>query len=154
MPRPKKWRRVASIPNVKAFGPIDDNNNNNEIVIMNVEEFESIRLMDLEGLDQSECAQKMAIARTTFQRIYKDAKTKMADAMVNGKILKIEGGNYALNQCNIKCRNCGFVWNERYEEFNNQYKCPQCGYEDEHDCMEDEFMEMCRGCKRHRHRGR
>ncbi|TCO74540.1 DUF134 domain-containing protein [Marinisporobacter balticus] len=154
MPRPKKWRRVASIPKTKVFGPFDDDKEQKDIVIMNVEEFESIRLMDLKGLDQSECAKKMAVARTTFQRIYKDAKRKMADVVVNGKVLKIEGGNYALNQCCIKCENCGFIWNKRYEEGNNQYKCPKCGYEDKHDCMENEFMEICRDCKRHRHRGK
>ncbi|MCT4620179.1 MAG: DUF134 domain-containing protein [Marinisporobacter sp.] len=97
MPRPKKWRRVACAPKVKIFGPFEDIHRK-DVIMMDVEEFESIRLMDLEGLDQATCAEKMGVARTTFQRIYKDAKRKLADAVVNGKILKIEGGNYTLDE--------------------------------------------------------
>ncbi|QZY53797.1 DUF134 domain-containing protein [Crassaminicella profunda] len=109
MPRPKKWRRVACVPKVKVFGPLDGSDSG--FVMMDVEEFESIRLMDLEGLDQTECAEKMGVARTTFQRIYKEAKKKLADAVVNGKVLKIEGGNYTLHEGERKsienCRGCG-----------------------------------------------
>ena len=98
MARPRKWRRVCTLPKVSVFGPVDLSLGVNKIIIMTVEEYESIRLMDLEGLNQQECAEVMGIARSTIQRIYDDARRKLADSMVNGKILKIEGGDYKL--CN------------------------------------------------------
>ena len=91
MARPRKWRRVCTLPKVSVFGPVDLSLGVNKIIIMTVEEYESIRLMDLEGLNQQECAEVMGIARSTIQRIYDDARRKLADSMVNGKILKIEG---------------------------------------------------------------
>jgi predicted DNA-binding protein (UPF0251 family) len=66
------------------------------IVTMNVEEYETLRLIDMEGLTQEECAERMTVARTTVQRIYNDARKKVAEAMVLGQILRIEGGNYEL----------------------------------------------------------
>ena len=58
-----------------------------EFILLKIEELESIRLMDLENLDQQSCADKMGIGRTTFQRIYKEARGKMADSIINGKRL-------------------------------------------------------------------
>lgn len=96
MVRPRKWRRVCKLPRVDVFGPIDLSLGVNGIIIMTVEEYESIRLLDLEGLNQEQCADLMGIARSTIQKIYDDARKKVADSMVNGKILKIEGGDYKL----------------------------------------------------------
>jgi len=58
------------------------------------DEFEAIRLKDFEGLEQEECAQKMNISQPTFHRLILSARKKVADAIVNGKALKIEGGNF------------------------------------------------------------
>lgn len=96
MVRPRKWRRVCTLPEVNKFGPIDNGNYIDEPIIMTVEEYETIRLMDLEGLNQEECADSMGVARSTVQRIYDDARKKLADSLVNRKIVKIEGGNYKL----------------------------------------------------------
>lgn len=96
MARPRKWRRVCTLPRVNIFGPVDLSLGINELIMMTVEEYESIRLMDLEGLNQEQCAEYMGIARSTVQKIYDDARRKLADSMVNGKILKIEGGDYKL----------------------------------------------------------
>ncbi len=63
---------------------------------MTIEEYEAIRLIDLEGLTQEECAESMDVARTTVQRIYNDARKKLARSLVNAEILKIEGGAYKL----------------------------------------------------------
>lgn len=84
------------MPRVDVFGPIDLSLGVNGIIIMTVEEYESIRLIDLEGLNQEQCADLMGVARSTIQKIYDDARKKVADSMVNGKILKIEGGDYKL----------------------------------------------------------
>jgi predicted DNA-binding protein (UPF0251 family) len=67
-----------------------------DFVIMSVDEYETIRLIDLEGLTQEESAEQMNIARTTVQRIYNDARRKIAESLVKGKVIKIEGGDYKL----------------------------------------------------------
>jgi predicted DNA-binding protein (UPF0251 family) len=96
MARPIKSRTICSEPKINIFGP---RNLSEEIYIdMSLEEFEAIRLIDYNNLTQEECASFMGVARTTVQKIYDDARGKIADALVNGKILKIEGGNYHL--CN------------------------------------------------------
>ncbi|MEN8907664.1 MAG: DUF134 domain-containing protein [Clostridiales bacterium] len=103
MARPLKWRNVCCLPKKNGFGPI--NIHNEEIHInMTVDEYESIRLIDLENLTQEECAKQMNIARTTVQGIYNDARKKLAESLVNGKPLIIEGGNYKL--CSDNEKNC------------------------------------------------
>ncbi len=109
MARPRKRRRVCKLPNIKVYGPLDGDIHD-EPIILSVEEYEVIRLIDLEGLEQEECAEMMGVARSTIQRMYTEAKRKVADSLVNGKILKIEGGNYVLcekagNQF-IPCNTC------------------------------------------------
>lgn len=104
MPRPKKYRKVCCLPEINLFGPIIQMNNQKSIIVMTVEEYETIRLIDLEGLTQEECAKKMNVARTTVQSIYTIARTKLADCLVNGKILSIDGGDYKLcDSAEISC---------------------------------------------------
>lgn len=96
MARPRKWRRVCTLPRTDEFGPADISKRTGESIVMTVEEFETVRLMDYEGLNQEECAGTMGVARSTVQRIYDDARKKIADSLVNCRILKIEGGDYRL----------------------------------------------------------
>jgi len=79
-------------------------NDKNEIVKITVDEYEVIRLMDLIGLTQEACASQMKVARTTVQRLYSDARKKMAESFINGKTLKIEGGHY--QECTGKNTEC------------------------------------------------
>ena len=97
MPRPIKCRKVCSLPESNIFGPLNMKNSEDEIIIMTVEEYETIRLIDAEGLMQEECAERMGVARTTVQKIYNDARKKLAEALVGGNVLKIEGGDYKLS---------------------------------------------------------
>lgn len=89
MPRPRKHRRIGQRPRYGAFGPVG--HPDVEHVTLELEEVESLRLMDLEHLDQKQCADRMGISRTTFQRIYKNARQKVAESIVEGKQLLIEG---------------------------------------------------------------
>ena len=82
MPRFRK-RIVCKEPDVKVFTP--QQNDNSEMLIMTVDEYESIRLIDLEGFSQEECANKLGVARTTAQLIYNNARGKIAKALVLGK---------------------------------------------------------------------
>lgn len=102
MARPAKWKRICNMPNIDAYGPCTDNDDRGKIN-MTVEEFETIRLIDYKGLNQEECGKVMGVARSTIQRIYDDARKKIADSMVNGKILKIQGGKYKLCDDTLKC---------------------------------------------------
>ncbi len=105
MSRPRKWRNVCSLPDSNMFGPLDFPVKQDNFVIMAVDEYETIRLIDLEGLSQEECANRMNVARTTVQSIYSEARKKIAESIVNGKALKIEGGDYKL--CDGIERFCG-----------------------------------------------
>ena len=96
MPRPVKWKKVCCLPETDLFGRLNAKNTEEGIITMSVEEYETIRLIGLEGLLQEECAESMHVARTTVQKIYNDARKKLADALVNGSVPKIEGGNYRL----------------------------------------------------------
>jgi len=105
MARPRKWRKVCCLPKSDQFGPLNDKIDPEHIVTMSLDEYETIRLIDLEGFTQEQCAEQMAIARTTVQGIYNNARKKMAELVVNGKGLRIEGGDYKL--CNESGGNCG-----------------------------------------------
>lgn len=96
MARPRKLRRVCNLPKEDEYGPINSQIQDTEIIIMTVDEYETIRLIDLEGMTQEECAARMNVARTTVQRIYNDARKKIADSLVNGLVIKIAGGDFKL----------------------------------------------------------
>lgn len=107
MPRPRKWRKVCCMPRSNLFGPLKAPFNQDGFVVMSVDEYETIRLIDLQGFTQEQCAERMDIARTTVQRIYNDARSKLADSLVNGKVLKIEGGDYQLCEGLEETCDCG-----------------------------------------------
>ena len=102
MPRPKRCRKVCSMPRVSEFAPIGEDA---DFVVLTVDEYESIRLIDRQGFSQEECAAYMQVARTTAQQIYNSARKKLATALVDGKGLRIAGGDYRL--CDGKESFCG-----------------------------------------------
>ncbi len=104
MPRPRKCRKVCHLPETAEFVPAHGNDRD-DAVVMTVDEYETIRLIDREGFSQEECGQYMHIARTTVQQIYNTARKKIAQALVEGRALKIEGGDYRL--CDGREQFCG-----------------------------------------------
>ncbi|MBU2616092.1 MAG: DUF134 domain-containing protein [Nanoarchaeota archaeon] len=96
MVRPRRCRRVLFKPNIIYFKPRGIPLVELEEVILHVEEYEAVRLKDLEGLEQEECAKKMNISQPTFHRLILSARKKIADAIIHGKAIKIEGGNYKI----------------------------------------------------------
>ena len=128
MARPTKWRRVAFIPEVAYFKPAGIPLGMLEEVGLTVEEVEAIRLKDLEDLGQEECAQRMRISRPTFHRVLGSARRKLADALISGKAIRIEGGNFALSNQPFRCRSDGHEWQVPFEAVasGQPLACPRC----------------------------
>lgn len=93
MPRPRNFRKVWRMPGCNYFKPVGVPMNVLEHVELSIDEFEAVRLTCLEGMYQADAAEKMNVSRQTLGRILETAHRKIADALVNGKALKIEGGN-------------------------------------------------------------
>ena len=94
MARPRRCRRVCAEPDYGSFRP--DGIPGGESVTLTVDEYEVIRLIDLEKLTHEQCAKRMDISRTTVTEIYETAREKIADSIVNGRVLLIAGGDYRL----------------------------------------------------------
>jgi predicted DNA-binding protein (UPF0251 family) len=105
MPRPIKCRKVCCLPITNMFGPVTGHQAPETVINMTVEEYETIRLIDFQNYNQEECGKYMSVARTTVQNIYNNARYKIAKALVEGKCLVIEGGNYTL--CDGRDKRCG-----------------------------------------------
>lgn len=114
MPRPRKWRKVCCLPRSNRFGPLNHPAAQDKHVLMTVDEYETIRLIDLQGFTQEECADQMNVARTTIQRIYTDARKKLAQSLVEGVVLVIEGGDYQLCDGREKYCSCGGCLKHRH----------------------------------------
>ena len=128
MARPAKLRCVAQFPNVGFFRPVGVPMSALQGVCLSLEEVECIRLKDLEGLEQEECAQQMRVSRPTFHRILESARKKLADALINGKAIQIEGGNFELPQRRFRCGDDGHEWNVPFEAMAQRLplSCPKC----------------------------
>ena len=125
--RPPLWRRVDSVPAVTYFKPAGVPLAALQEVQLSVEEAEAVRLKDIEELKQADCAQKMNISRTTFARILTSARRKMADALLSGKAIRIDGGNYQMALQGFRCKT-GHEWNVSFEVMAKtppQF-CPTC----------------------------
>ncbi len=118
MPRPCKRRRICAEPSCGRFGPLGKGDTE-ETVVMTLDEFETIRLIDLECMSQQQCAEQMNVARTTVQAIYSSARLKLAQCLVNEKELEIKGGDYEV--CGGRQTSCGCAGHCRF----NRLDCPQ-----------------------------
>lgn len=127
MPRPPKCRSVAFIPDVTYFKPAGVPLRMLEEIRLSIEEAESIRLKDMEGLEQEQGAEKMNISRPTFQRVLSSARQKIADALLNGKAIRIEGGNFKIALHRFRCAS-GHEWSAPFKPVMNASPqlCPVC----------------------------
>ena len=96
MPRPLKCRAICEMPHFPRFAPLGIPRGANGAVIMTVDEFESFRLIEQEGLTQQQASERMQVSRTTVQAIHDRASHKIADCLANGRELIVEGGDYSI----------------------------------------------------------
>ena len=94
MPRPPRCRRICGAPQVDTFCP--NGCEDTEPILLTLDEYEVIRLVDLEQQTHEQCAAQMDISRSTVQEIYESARCKIAACLVHGKPLHITGGNYRI----------------------------------------------------------
>lgn len=130
MVRPKKHRMVTFNPEISYFKPRGIPMHDLSEVRLTVDEREAIRLADLQGMSHEEAGQHMHISRATFGRIIQQARKIVADALINGKAINIEGGNYKMAD-QVRTFTCGEC-NHRWVELpgtGRPESCPKCNHE-------------------------
>ncbi|MDI6799467.1 MAG: DUF134 domain-containing protein [Actinomycetota bacterium] len=117
MVRPVKCRRVSFAPDHRYFKPAGVPLSELAETVLSLDELEAVRLADLEGLYQEEAAKRMNVSRQTFGNILSSARRKIAESLVEGKALKIEGGQVHLAAKRIfTCHDCGHRWGPCFGE--------------------------------------
>ncbi len=146
LPRPVKPRKISFMPENTYFVPLGKRKCELDEIKLKLEELEAMRLKDIEGLNQEECAQKMKVSRQTFQLIIDSARKKVAKALTKGNAINIEGGNYTFNICKYRCNSCNVEFDQAYEK--ESHSCPQCGSMDIVCIDRSKFCN--KGCRRQR----
>lgn len=146
MARAKRPRTLHDLPVVKGFRPMWMRTNYRQAIVLNLEEYEAIRLLDYENMMQEEVAELMGVSRPTVTRIYDSARKKLAMALVEGRTFIIEGGSveiaYAIYQCEECEHRVQLTSGEPMPEV-----CIACGSE-KMVSLEDCFVRGCRRCRR------
>lgn len=127
MARPKNCREIGDSPGAYYYKPKGVPYSSLEEVVVTLDEFEALRLADHEGLYQQDAAERMGISRQTFGRIVDSAHRKIAEALVNGRALRIEGGDVRQrSSISAMCASCNrsFSYEKNGEE---KVLCPRCG---------------------------
>jgi predicted DNA-binding protein (UPF0251 family) len=126
MARPHCCRKINHLPEAVYFKPRAVPLTRLEEVVLALDEFEAVRLADREGLYHDAAAEKMGISRQTFGRILESARGKVAEFLVDGKALKIEGGIVTMpRQRTFKCDACQHEWQEPFGT-GRPRECPSC----------------------------
>lgn len=138
MGRPRKDRLVAFNPTISYFKPRGIPMMELTEVCLTVDEREALRLADLDGLSHEDSGQCMGVSRATFGRILHKARQTVADALINGKAIRIDGGNYRMvdEKRQFSCRKCQHRWNEPLGT-GRPDACPACGQDDFHRFLND-----------------
>lgn len=153
MPRPHKCRRIRFQAAATVFKPAGIPGTDAEEIQLRLDEVESLRLGDLEGLYHDEAARRMGVSRATFGRIVESARHKVADALINGKMLAFQGGVVMVTDSGTRtfaCVDCGHRF-EVARGTGRPGKCPACGSLNFHRVHEDGGGGRGR-CRRARHR--
>ena len=131
MVRPQKHRRVAFNPEISYFKPRGIPMFDLEEVRLTVDQREAIRLSDLLGMSHEDAGRRMGVSRATFGRIVQRARMAVADALINGKAINVEGGNYKLISTTriFYCNNCNREWEEPLGTGRPEC-CPSCKEDD------------------------
>ena len=124
MPRPKNNRIVHEPPIFTEFKPIGVMGRSLVQISLSIDEFEAIRLADYKGLSHEEAAEEMEISRSTFTRLVETARQKLAEFMITGKLLTIEGGNIHFKNNIIRCMDCGHMFKTSIGI--SFVDCPEC----------------------------
>jgi len=129
MPKPKKERSVRFPPPAAFFRPVGVPFAHMERVVLNLDEFEALRLVDYEGMDQLEAAEHLGVSRPTCARILESGRKKCADALVHAKAMRIEGGMYRFRHNRLRCLGCGQTWDADIAAGPQapSENCPRCG---------------------------
>ena len=132
MPRPKRLRLVGFEPGVTYFKPRGIPLSLLEEVDLTVDELEAVRLADFKMFEQHKASRRMKISQSTFQRILTSAHKKISEALILGKAIKIEGGDYQMAKNlmrQFKCEECNHIWEVPFGtgERGIDMKCPKCG---------------------------
>jgi len=125
MARRMKCRTVDFLPETDNFLPEGKDGQTTNEYVLKIEELEAMRLKDVLGLSQEECAEKMNVSRQTFQKIIDTARNKVALALVEGTGIRIAGGSFVTRKCKIMCTDCGHTYEPSFED--DKVVCPQCG---------------------------
>lgn len=127
-PRPKRFRKISSPPAISGFKPYGNKSGLKQTgsVFLAYEEYESIKLCDYEMMNHHQAAQIMGVSRPTLTRIYARARQKVAEAMVMGKQIVIEGGKVYYDSEWFSCTSCGCYFNNPDKEHQVR-KCALCG---------------------------
>ena len=138
MVRPQKHRRVAFNPEISYFKPRGIPMMQLEEVRLTVDEREAIRLSDLLGMSHEEAGHCMGVSRATFGRIVQKGRKTIADALITGKAINVEGGNYRIvDQARIfKCKSCNHTWQEE-KGTGRPRRCPRCKENKPHRLLQD-----------------
>jgi len=122
MARPQKNRKICCPPKMKGFKPYGIPLYKIESIRLTFEEYESIRLVNYEMFSQEQAAEQMNVSRPTLTRVYNKALKIIAKALVEGKAIEIEGGNYEFDKDWYRCRICYKL----IQGINNHVKCKDC----------------------------
>ncbi|MBN1786620.1 MAG: DUF134 domain-containing protein [Candidatus Methanofastidiosa archaeon] len=130
MPRPRKERTIEGQPKHDYFSPRLEEGEKVDEVILSLVELECLRLSNLCKMNQTMCADRMGIHQSTFHRMLNSAREKIADALVNGKAIKIEGGKFVMRSVDEQDLTlCGTVCGKGP---GGKCVCPKCGYTTDH----------------------
>ncbi len=135
--RPQKIRKIAGAPTLSGFRPCGPRRHRGghhsgrmqEHIMLLFEEYESIRLLDYEGNNQTDAAELMHVSRPTLTRIYQRARQKVAQAFIEGRPIKFEGGNVHYETEWYQCTSCRSVFNipQNATDTTSSMECPLCG---------------------------